>query len=100
MNKHTPGPWGKINDNAGDRFHNRDGHLFMTVIYWNRGADPEERIANDRIIAAAPDLLAALQRFVRCESWLRMMSRNEKERSDWAKDITIARAAIRKARGE
>ena len=59
MSKHTPGPW-RI-DEWGDIVAGlRD--IAETAHIWNDGGDdtlPEMRRANARLIAAAPDLLAA-----------------------------------------
>lgn len=63
-NKHTPGPWGEltmfdhnltigIDYPEGD---DRDHYLAEVTC-----GDPDELEANARLIAAAPDLLAALQ---------------------------------------
>lgn len=51
--KHTPGPW-KANDNEiiiGD---------FTLRHHWRGGASDSEMRANARLIAAAPEMLAAL----------------------------------------
>lgn len=74
-NKHTPGPWRvsdqcatiikrdfrMIGSNEGELIANTAGHP-------NSGFFPsdEEAIANARLIAAAPDLLEALQHIMRC----------------------------------
>jgi len=59
VNKHTPGPWGvtqKLNVSAGRRTVANCGG------YQDGGdATYQENIANSRIIAAAPELLEALQ---------------------------------------
>lgn len=62
MSKHTPGPWRIENDapsyciNAGER-----RHVAMVSCYTDGtpGNSSSENLANARLIAAAPDLLAA-----------------------------------------
>jgi hypothetical protein len=60
MSKHTPGPW---HVDAGDyKYHiyysrEQSDHYFVEV----DGDDDDEAKANARLIAAAPDLLAALK---------------------------------------
>lgn len=57
--KHTPGPW-RVFDNFGERIciHNADDYGIGEA--WNFNGRPEN-IANARLIAAAPDLLAVAQ---------------------------------------
>jgi hypothetical protein len=94
--KHTPGPWFIGDDNnagceviAGpvaiplDRTPRCPGGGSEYVI------SREEMIANSRLIAAAPDLLAACERLLRWAGWPHA-----------EKDIELARAAIAKAKGE
>ena len=67
MTKHTPGPWKcsqhlghfawSVHMNAGDRGRG------STIVDGVGGIDSEQRLANARLIAAAPDLLEALQDF-------------------------------------
>lgn len=80
-NTHTPGPW-RIGDGESSRVYlvNGPDGAIGEVVY----ADARNP-ADARLIAAAPDLLAALEE---CVSTLRPYYRN------------IARAAIAKARGE
>jgi hypothetical protein len=57
MNKHTPGPWTQ------DEFRtiNANGKTLMVEGVALSGRIDEETRANARLIAAAPELLAALQ---------------------------------------
>jgi hypothetical protein len=65
MSKHTPGPW---HVNAGDyKYHiyysrEQSDHYFVEV----DGNDDDEAKANARLIAAAPELLAALKTARKC----------------------------------
>jgi hypothetical protein len=64
----SPGPW-TIDEHGSIR--TPDGELlpiFGVKLVWNTGPQMEEAMANARLIAAAPDLLAALQNFVRNEA--------------------------------
>lgn len=76
--KHTPGPWhvsGKATINH-------------PVRGWIASVSPVDRAANARLIAAAPELLEALERVSR---WQGKLSYDDWEQVD---------AAIAKARGE
>ena len=93
MSKHTPGPWTVIDQDestinvrgpdeefvadVADGFYNESGYV--------RGYEVE---ANARLIAAAPDLLACLQRTVRFWDQLN------------TNDIKTMRALIARATGE
>lgn len=64
--KHTPGPWGVHIDGAADA---GPDNAFQPIggcgccgSPWANGEGQDERDANVRLIAAAPDLLAALIR--------------------------------------
>jgi len=65
MSKHTPGPWGTEESlPRGD-----DGHISVWVSHHGngiteivRGENLKERRANARLIAAAPEMLEALNR--------------------------------------
>ena len=60
--QHTPGPW-RVGD-AGGTVYTAQEHLAPyreTVAYITRGFPTERHRANARLIAAAPDLLAALR---------------------------------------
>ena len=96
MSKHTPGPWliEAQNSHTGAiaTVHNTTD---VWVEIWSEnwivtGMGPEEQSANARLIAAAPDLLEALQRAVD------LLARYPKHDEAWRQ----ARAAIAKATGK
>lgn len=88
---HTPGPWYQSERNGqyivakdiGDRSHD-----IAHPCWWS-----EETCANARLIAAAPDLLAALKNLVEAVEFTPLGVRG-------IKACQQARAAIAKARGE
>lgn len=98
MSKHTPGPWSVTEssdwtgmsgvslgiDDAAGQEGERDYHL-ATVVH----GDPEELAANARLIAAAPELLEAL------EDALQYLQHHLPDEA-----LEPHRAAIKKARGE
>ena len=62
MSKHTPGPWGPISEEYGNcerdiEYPDDRDHCLAVV----QCGDPDELLANARLIAAAPELLAALE---------------------------------------
>ena len=101
MDKHTPGPWYVVGlpwDNGGCVVANADdphcGELICTTddrAWYDHTDEDEERWRADaRLIAAAPDLLAA------CEAallWLEAWSEGDES-------AEILRSAIAKAKGE
>lgn len=104
MSKHTKGPWhtdgdGMIiwagdKDNASNMVADIRGYGHMTAV---EGLTPKEaaerQIANGDLIAAAPDLLEALEMFV--ESYEKCL---QLEKTDQA--LLKAKSAISKAKGE
>jgi hypothetical protein len=82
--KHTPGPWAHRNG----RIYQSDREV-LTVANVARAADGDFSPANGDLIAAAPELLAALQHIVEYDN-------------DGLGSIgeSLARAAIAKATGE
>lgn len=92
MNKHTPGPWRfwtcRIDSSTGmenyAQFANLNGHVFRAPLQYLSEADA-------RLIAAAPDLLEALNA---------MLTHMGMDEDEWNK-VTFdqARAAIAKATG-
>lgn len=83
--KHTPGPWALDDDGFvyGEGFIVSDPHSSPEI-------DLDEREANARLIAAAPELLAALE-------WALDDPDSEILGEEWA---NAAQAAIAKAKGE
>jgi hypothetical protein len=114
--KHTPGPWEIIIDDDGNPLSGRPmiaaaPELDCAIVHWDGFVQPywrsargdKEIHANACLIAAAPDLLEALER-------IEGMGHSEPmtwagSELDWAKRRAgimqnIARAAIAKAKGE
>ena len=93
--KHTPGPWEKADGTDGITRGIRGWHgpEMVNVINWNgiSRATSVTGQANARLIAAAPDLLEALQ-------WV--VLRTEEGGYPDGKCLEEARAAIAKATGE
>ena len=88
MNKHTPGPWNRI---KGDRnVYSASGTVCKTPAIIGGGSAAANWEANARLIAAAPDLLEAL------ESIISDIIPEDQSNLLWAE----ARAAIARARGE
>ena len=94
--QHTPGPWEAVEGNAHHGpFVTDIGDRTICDLYTLDGADrpavfrPEEAEANARLIAAAPDLLAALEELC--------LAPNKHRPEEYWED---ARAAIAKAKGE
>ena len=95
--KHTPGPW-TVNPYCNDGAEVRSlaivarcGAALTHSASDSQSIDAAEARANARLIAAAPDLLAALERLFRWGSW---PSEEHKQ------DMESARAAIAKATKE
>ena len=103
MSKHTPGPWtlNTVRTSSGlchkvGPFPWKDGKQNYACIYDDYpgyGDGTPELIANSHIIAAAPDLLKALEE---------LLTRAELELADPddVHEVYIARIAIAKAKGE
>ncbi len=92
MSKHTPGPWRAWHDSYG-RFQIIAGGLPLDPE--RDGAQPGEGAANAALIAAAPDLLAALEQIVNLD--LGCASLEDKREADAI--FASAREAIAKANG-
>lgn len=92
MGKHTPGPW-HVNDGKGCRWIETSKDDVIARIYKD-ACSRETFDANASLIAAAPDLLDALERVV--HAWTSQFEMNGHIAPDWCK---TARAAIAKATG-
>ena len=93
--RHTPGPWksDEVRTQSGRAFRIGAAEMLEAgkgccIIYDDYPGRPDnERAANARLIAAAPDMLAALRNFV------------EADAITFSEAIEIAAAAISKAEG-
>lgn len=92
MSKHTPGPWalnGPWHIQAETPMNDPTGKRVVALITPCRGASQAEREANAHLVAAAPDLMAALHTAADALS----PPRNQEE----IKALAVVRAAIAKA---
>lgn len=100
MSKHTPGPWDwrdpdDLRQAKSTRDDGRYGDSVLCASYdYDRGAYLETTDANRDLIAAAPDMLEALEAIA-------PMLPHSLIHSDpqWAAALIAVRAAIKKARG-
>ena len=89
--KHTPGPWHLLpyqyvlNEPTRARIHGANGEPVVD--------DANPSITDARLIAAAPDMLAALQAFALYSP----MGVSSDEQPEFARNVQRARAAIEKA---
>jgi hypothetical protein len=92
MSKHTPGPWAVNPMNAQvDEFGGQGMPLPVCHMLWPTDKRKEaETMANARLIAAAPDLLEALERILADGDVRDILGKA---------DMSKARSAIAKARG-
>ena len=105
MSKHTPGPWTIADDNGTDigiiaRKRGRGGQMVaMVTVDEDVPQDDDERLANARLIAAAPDLLAACKAFAAArKAWRECDDMSSIEYLDTLDAIDFD-AAIAKAEG-
>lgn len=103
MNKHTPGPWyapplpASGTDLGIMHLPQNKAPVLVALVVIDED-DPQtddEHAANARLIAAAPDLLAACDRLM--VAW---EERGVSTAHDWADAVSMARAAIAKATGQ
>lgn len=85
--KHTPGPWHVGVGQAGVIVYNAKGWAIANAVVYHGEHDREECKANARLIAAAPDMLAALRMI--CDAGIPLAEPIERAMLD----------AIRKAEG-
>lgn len=92
MSKHTPGPW-RVVTNQTNLSLQVYGQTLALFECWRR-SDEQTEIANTRLVASAPELLAALQLMVD------RFQDTEGSYSAWEHEaLEAARAAIAKATG-
>ena len=105
MSKHTPGPWKTRYIKTLNPAIATEESIVATVNSVNP-QNPEERIANARLIAAAPDLLAAVEEAIELIMTLQIAlgeARNmppERSESIFIDQTADMRAAIANAKGE
>ena len=92
--KHTPGPWDTGED--GWIVESAKGWAVSHAVVFRGKHGEGEDFANARLIAAAPDLLAALEELTRTAASL--VDYHDDPETEAA--IDVARAAIAKAKGE
>lgn len=93
--KHTPGPWETYHECGDESVLGPDGFMVAdcAIFSLRPGAPTVERCrANARLIAAAPDMLAALRALVPADF--------DQHPDDFTEEWHAARAAIAKATGE
>jgi hypothetical protein len=104
---HTPGPW-VVEDSRKLPKRLRQNIIMVVAekggmpgLIVNQGAITKEDEANARLIAAAPDLLAALKRVLKAEDDYFYLTDDSHSRSEHIKELSAAdeqaRAAIKKA---
>ena len=96
--QHTPGPWRVESRGGMEGREVRAGATYVVATVNTTGNDEGNRLANARLIAAAPELLAALQDMIAADNmeprtWPALTSASVA----CADAFTAARAAIRKA---
>lgn len=100
MSKHSVGPWSVMGQGQ-DEIWSPDSHTegcYEQIATITDGGDRMMEKANARLIAAAPELLEALQK---CEYTLtNMVGMSDLCAKELQKSIDKARAAIKKATGE
>lgn len=107
--KHTPGPWRLVETDEGHEIHfgsritspGRFRAQHRPVEYEHSLFPDEsqyyaEAVANARLIAAAPDLLEALEALVAEQNGPPLLGRHE---ASWREAMAKAEAAIAKAKG-
>lgn len=101
---HTPGPWEAterhdyrevLAPRKNASWYGRSG--VWAVAYMDTDLDEAVQDANARLIAAAPDLLEALETAMQ---WIKAWDVGFLFDEEWAADEAKIRAAIRRARGE
>lgn len=110
MSKHTPGPWKVFDYGEYPGIDSCTEPRRAIVVYSDDDDEPcgvcgetkEERIANARLIAAAPDMLEALKAAIDCRM-VPFTTAAEGGASKYSRQVIVAdmiRAAIAKAEGK
>lgn len=100
MSKHTPGPWVASKDQDARGWHgwriDSDSRALMAWAAWpsEEERDGIEAEFTARLIAASPELLAALKACLSC------LTLDSDMMEDFSAEIKQAKSAIAKARGE
>lgn len=98
MSKHTPGPWQIIAPGFIGTVEADPQTIGYASDHRNTRTRPlEEQVANARLMAAAPDLLEALEALADFSTEYGPSPRASSE--DWADFLSAARKALAKARG-
>jgi len=103
--KHTPGQWTHAKHLIGDGYrvfvdHGNGQDMHDAIADLETWQTDEQTEANARLIAAAPDLLEALERLEQAAIDLIEISPGTDAENILAAGIELARAAIAKAKGE
>lgn len=93
--QHTPGPWNFYDDSNDGKTNRIEIVAIGKTVARIYHSVPEEDLPNARLIAAAPDLLEALQDIVKS-----LVDQDDEGMIEHAQQMIIARAAIAKATGE
>lgn len=107
MNKHTPGPWGISRRTATGVVAKGERGICSTGGYSDSRVDGAtlnaENEANARLISAAPDMLAELERIfnrvIEEDIWYDAIPGSDYVEFDWG-ELTALKSLIAKARGE
>lgn len=89
MSKHTPGPWHAGRGQQSTIVYDAEGWGVASATVFHGRTEPETSIANASLIAAAPDLLAALE----------LVLDDPQSLDGRPRTYEAARAAIAKAKG-
>lgn len=104
MATHTPGPW-EVNERgdcvSGTYVGESSGFMFVLAERPHSGYGRDVFAANARLIAAAPEMLEALES---CFKWMEftiteLSGHKQGARMNWGGPVSKARAAIAKAKG-
>ncbi len=92
---HTPGPWILEKGKAHDLIVDKDGTPIAEINTFIGPFGRDENNANAHLIAAAPELLRAIELIINSD-----MAQREEDEGNISTELSIARAAYAKATGE